>query len=371
MERILQIIGGMNRRGAETFIMNAYRKIDKTKYQFDFLVYEDAKQDYEDEILALGGRVLHVPCGSGIKAVFSISKIKKVIRNYGPYKAIYVQTLLNSAWSLIAASSFPDIKRITHSHSTHNVVNPSFLQRLYEKLALYIIRKKTQIMLACGEEAGAYLFGDNFSSEGIIMKNGIDMDIHAVRDDSAVEAIRKEYELGGKLIIGSVARFNVIKNHTFMVKIAEELKNKGVPFKMLFVGTGDSEEQNLRTQVANSELNDDVIFCGMKSNIKDFMFAFDVFLMPSHFEGTPVTLVEAQAAGLPCVITDSITDNMNMGLGLLTKCSLNDVPSAWADAIIEASKNRCNDVQKIREHFRNCEYDAQTTADKLTSIFEK
>lgn len=370
MERILQVIGGMNRRGAETFIMNAYRKIDKTKFQFDFLVYSNDKQDYEDEIVALGGRVLHVPCGSGFKAVFSVLKIKDVIRTYGPYKAIHVQTLLNSAWALLAASSFPEIKRITHSHSTHNVVNPSLSQRLYEKLALSIIRKRTQVMAACGEEAGAYLFGEKFKNGGIVLNNGIDMDIHALRDDKAVEAIRTQYGLKGKLVIGSVARFNEVKNHPFMVQIAKAMKEMDVPFRMMFVGNGSGEE-NIRQMVHCSGLDDEIIFTGLRSDIRDLMFAFDVFLMPSHFEGNPVTLIEAQAAGLPCVVTDVITDKMDLGLGLITKCSLHDSPSVWANAIIAASKNRCNDVQKIRERFRVCEYDAQTTADKLTSIFEK
>lgn len=370
MERILQVIGGMNRRGAETFIMNVYRKIDKTKYQFDFLVYEEDKQDYEDEINAMGGRVLHVSCAPGFKAVFSVSKIKDVIRTYGPYKAIHVQTLLNSAWALFAASSFPEIKRITHSHSTHNVVNPSLSQRLYEKFALSIIRKRTQVMAACGEEAGEYLFGEKFKKGGIVLNNGIDVDIHTLRDDKAVEAIRTQYGLKGKLVIGSVARFNEVKNHPFMVQIAKAMKAMDVSFRMMFVGNGSGEE-NIRKMVHYSGLDDEIIFTGLRSDIRDLMFTFDVFLMPSHFEGNPVTLIEAQAAGLPCVMTDVITDKMDMGLGLITKCSLHDSPSVWAETIVKASKERCIDVARIRERFRICEYDAQTTADKLTSIFEK
>lgn len=370
MERILQIIGGMNRRGAETFIMNVYRKIDRSKFQFDFLVYEDAKQDYEDEIVALGGRVIHMPCRTGVAAFLSIPKFRKVIKKYGPYKVVHMQTLLNSVWPLLAISSSNSAVRMVHSHSTHNKSVMSVVERLYEKFAKFIIRSRTQIMAACGEEAGEYLFGEKFKDSGIVLNNGIDMDIHAVRDDVAIDAIRRKYNLDGKIIIGSVARFNKVKNHPFMIEIAEALKNAGVNFCMLFVGNGN-DEQLIRQMIKGKKLEDVVILTGQQSDIRDFMFAFDVFLLPSHFEGNPVTLVEAQAAGLPCVITDVITDKMDMGLGLITKCSLNDTPDVWARAIVGAQKNRCNDVEFIRERFRIRGYDAQDTADKLTSIYEQ
>ena len=101
------------------------------------------------------------------------------------------------------------------------------------------------------------------------------------------------------------------------------------------------------------------------------MHTFDVFLMPSHFEGNPVTLVEAQAAGLPCVITDNITDEIDMGLGLIKKCSLTEKPEVWADLIIESSKQRCTDEIRIRQQIASCGFDAQSTANLLLSIYQK
>lgn len=363
-------MGGMNRRGAETFIMNIYRKIDRTKVQFDFLVYTDDKQDYEDEIVSLGGRVIHMPCETGIKAILSISKFKQVMSENGPYQIIHIQTLLNSMWPLLALPKSSSVVRIVHSHSTHNKLVMSRVQGLYEKLAKHIIRTRTQVMLACGMEAGEYLFGENFRNDGIVLNNGIDMDIHAVCNKHAVATIRKAYDLDDKLVIGNVARFNEVKNHPFMVRIAKALKKAGVKFRMLFVGNGDGEGV-IRQLVKENDLEQEIIFTGLRSDISDLMFTFDVFLMPSHFEGNPVTLVEAQAAGLPCVISDVITEKMDMGLGLINKRSLQDAPTAWADAIICVSKSRCNDVDKIREQFRICGYDAQTTADKLISIYEQ
>lgn len=370
MIRVLQVMGGMNRRGAESFIMNVYRKIDRARVQFDFLVYTDEKQDFEEEIESLGGRVIHMPCETGVKAFLSIPKFRRIIQKMGPYKVIHIQTLLNSAWPLLAVPKGCGVVRMVHSHNTHNKPIMSGVERLYEIFAKYIIRTHTQVMAACGEEAGVYLFGQKFRKGGIVINNGIDLDIHAVRNENAVDAIRKEYCLYGQLVIGSVARFNEVKNHPFMVQIAKVLKDKGYAFRMLFVGNGDGEK-GIRQLVHDNDLDREIIFTGLRSDISDLMFTFDVFLMPSHFEGNPVTLAEAQAAGLPCVISNVITDKMDMNLGLINKCSLKDAPSVWADTIIKASKNRCNDVGKIRERFCICGYDAQTTANKLISIYEQ
>lgn len=363
-------MGGMNRRGAETFIMNVYRKIDRSKVQFDFLVYSMDKQDYEDEINSLGGRVIHMSCSSGFGVLRSIGMIREVIRKYGPYKAIHAQTLMNIAFVWLAARKFPGIVRMAHSHNTHNRVVMSIAVRIYESVAKMIIRHNSQVMFACGMEAGVYLFGNRFLHNGIILKNGIDLDIHTKKNKNAIHIIRKQLKLDSDIIIGSVARFNEVKNHRFMVKIANALKKKGVSYKMVFVGNG-SEEQVIRRQVVEAGLQNEVVFAGLRSDINDLMHTFDVFLMPSHFEGNPVTLVEAQAAGLPCVITDKITDEMDMGLGLIKKCSLTEKPEVWADLIIEAAKQRCTDEIRIRQQIASCGFDAQSTANILLSIYQK
>ena len=370
MVRVLQVMGGMNRRGAETFIMNIYRKIDRTKVQFDFLVYTDEKQDYEDEIVRLGGRVIHMSCETGIKAFLSIPKFKRVISENGPYKIIHIQTLLNSVWPLLALPKNCSTVRMVHSHNTRNKVLMSGIESLYEKFSKNIIQSRTQIMVACGKGAGEYLFGEKFHNGGIVLNNGIDMDIHAVRNEHAVASIRKEYDLNDKLVIGSVARFNEVKNHPFMVKIAKALKDQGIDFRMLFVGNGDGENA-IRQFVQENDIEQEIIFTGLRSDIPDLMFTFDVFLMPSHFEGNPVTLVEAQAAGLPCVITDNISKEMDMGLGLIKRCSLSDSADVWAEAILSISNNRCTNETLIRQKISSCGFDAQATADQLLSIYLK
>lgn len=371
MERILQVMGGMNRRGAETFIMNVYRKIDHSKLQFDFLVYDKARQDYEDEIESLGGRVIHMPCHAGLKAALSVGLFRKIIRKYGPYRAVHIQTLLNSVWPLIAVKSeAPETLRIVHSHNTGNTVSSGFIKRIYERFARMMIRRDTQIILACGQEAGEYLFGDRFRQQGLVVNNGIDLDYHIAKDYNAVKAIRREFGLEGSLVIGSVARFNPVKNHVRMINIASELRKLGIGFKMLFVGNG-SDEKMLREKVNDAGLSDSIIFTGLRSDIRDLMATFDVFLMTSHFEGNPVTLVEAQAAGTPCVISDIITDSVDMGLGLISKCSLEFSDEIWAKTILRASAVRQEDTAEIRRQFTVHGYDSEAAARQLTNLYLK
>ena len=290
MDRVLQVIGGMNRAGAETMIMNTYRAIDREKIQFDFLVYSDKKQDYEDEILSLGGRVIRVSVKNPLEY---ISKIDDVINKYGPYIAIHAHTLHNNAFAMLAAKRHKGVVRISHSHTTRNQVITSGVKRVYESLTKIIIKKESQVWLACGEEAGLYLFGERFKECGHVINNGIDLSLYD-HCNPQCEDVKKEFQLDADIVIGNIGRLTEVKNHAFMLKIAEKLKERNLNFKMVFIGQGELKEQ-IQERIRKMNLDDVVVMTGVRSDIPDFLHIFDVFLMPSIFEGNPVTLIEAQA----------------------------------------------------------------------------
>jgi glycosyltransferase EpsF len=365
MDRILQVVGGMNRAGAETMLMNAYRAIDRTKLQFDFLVYSEKKQDYEDEIYSLGGRVIRILGGNPLNYV---RKIDRVISEYGPYTAVHAHMLHNNAFAMIAAKRYKGVLRISHSHNTKNRTESGVIINIYEILTKRIIQKESQIWLACGREAGEYLFGKKFNIRGKVVNNGVDLSVYNHRSERC-EDIVNEFSLGNKLVIGNIARLTEVKNHKFMIEIANHMKKMKIPFKMLLVGQGELKEE-LQQMINNNGLNDEVVLTGVRSDIPDLLQVFDVFIMPSLFEGNPVTLVEAQASGLPCVISDVITDKIDMGLGLMYKCSLDDTVEKWIEEIIKARNNRCYDYEKIRECFQVKKYDSKTMADELEQIYQ-
>ncbi len=367
MEKILQVIGGMNRRGAESFIMNVYRKIDRNKVQFDFLVYSDKKQDFEDEIISLGGRVIHINISS-IKIINNIKKIRNVIEEFGPYKAIHAQTLHNIGIVWEAAKHYPEILRIAHSHSTHNKKKSSLLLFIYEMWTKFIIKKYTHIMLACGYEAGIYLFGERFKKDGIIIKNAIDIYLFNKENSEEIDKIRSDLNIKDELVIGSIARFSDVKNHPFMLKIAMYLKINKINFCMLFIGDGE-ERNNIYQKVNKLGLNNEIKFLGVRNDINNLMHVIDVLLMPSFWEGNPVTLIEAQAAGLPCVISDSIPNENDFDLNLVYKCSLNSPIDEWVKTIIESSKHRCLDNDLIFNKLTNNGLNINDLANKLLNIY--
>ncbi len=368
MERVLQVVGGMNRAGAETFLMNVYRKLDKTKIQFDFLVYTQEKQDYEDEIVSLGGRVIHMSGQAGFAMIKSVKKIKQIIREYGPYIALHAHTLHNSAFAMLACKKFPSIKRITHSHSTHNTLSSNFIKRIYEKWTLKVIRKYSQYYLACGEEAGVYLFGNEFSKKGIVVNNGVDVEKYFYAEPVSLEERAKWGISDNDLVIGNIARFAPVKNHGFMISLAKYLQENAVPYKMLLVGQGELW-QEVANKVRAENLQENVFLVGLREDVPQLLKTMDIFLMPSLFEGNPVTLIEAQASGLPCVISDNITEKIDMGLGLISRCSLEDDFSTWANVLLKL-KGKSAEKAAIMQAFRFKKYDVNSTVVQLREIYE-
>lgn len=370
MKRILHVIGGMNRAGAETMIMNIYRVIDHNEFQFDFLVYNDNKQDYEEEILKYGGRVIHLPLSKSVfGSIKSIFSIRSIIKEYGPYCAIHAATLHNSAIALLASAGVKGCRRITHSHSTANTLKPSLAKRIYNKITSFVIRKLSDQYIACGQEAGEYLFGKKlFTKKGIILNNSVDIDRFCDVNAEILEKLKREFNITSDMIvIGSVARLCDVKNHKRMITIAAELKRRGVNFKMIFVGRGELEN-SLREEVSNHDLNKNIVFAGIRSEIPELMHLFDVFLMPSFFEGNPVTLIEAQAAGLNSVISDIITEKIDMGLGLIHRVSLDSDDTEWVDTICSCQPSRLTRSQ-ISKALSSSGFDLRTNSGMLCDIY--
>lgn len=336
--RVLHVIGGMNRAGAESMIMNIYRNIDRTRFQFDFLVYSEDKQDFEDEIECLGGRVIHTDLFKTKSPFRMVKTIYGIIRRFGPYDVIHCATLFNSAYPLIASLPFRSMRRLTHSHNTMNVLSSSLLMKIYEKCAGTVIRCLTDIPVACGNEAGEFLFGKKiFGKRGHVILNSVDIDRFAISDRAKRVDLAEKYNLNGYKIITSVARFQPVKNHAFMLKIASCLKQEKIKFKILLVGIGELYS-DITNEIHDRGLDDNVILMGLRADIPEILSLSDVFIMPSFYEGNPVSLIEAQVAGCHCVISDTITETIDIGLGLVERVSLNCDASVWAHKIKAVSR---------------------------------
>lgn len=295
---ILHIIGRMNVGGAETFIMNIYRNIDRNKIQFDFVVHTKERCAYDDEIEKLGGKIYRIPELSKhpIKNMIELAKILK--QDDIKYSTVHRHTNTSIVFTDLIISKIMKVKKIiVHSHST-NAKNP-ILHKIFRPFM-----RIANIRYACSKEAGKWLFGKNVNFT--VINNGIDLEKYKVNDIVRNE-VRKELNINpDEILLGHIGRFNKAKNHNFLVDIFYELQ-KDINAKLVLVGTGELEN-DIKNKVKEMQIENKVIFLGLRKDVYRILQAMDIFVFPSLYEGLGISLIEAQVAGLPCLVSNAIQD---------------------------------------------------------------
>lgn len=316
----MHIVGKMDRAGAETMLMNLYRNIDRTQVQFDFITFTQQKGDYDDEILALGGKIYPIIANNSIERMF---KLTNFLKQHSEYQIVHTHMLLNNAFHLLAAKKAGIQHRISHSHNTSNGKS-GVVAKLYEKFALYLNKKLSTKKIACGEEAAKYLFKSN--KNVWILKNAIDLQLYndiSLSNRNYWTTIKSDIQ---QLKIIQVGRLSEVKNHNFSLEIAKRLKEQGIKFTFFIIGQGPLEKA-IRQKINNYLLNENVFLLGVRSDVPNLMAGADVMLMPSLHEGFPVVLVESQAIGLNSIISDKISKEVDLGVNFVNFKKLNDIDS--------------------------------------------
>ena len=322
--RVLHIVTYMGRGGLETMIMNYYRNIDRSKVQFDFLVHRDFKADYDDEIESLGGKIFRI---SQLNP-FSIYYYKELNKFFSEnrYKIVHCHLDCMSAIPLSVAKKYDIPVRIAHSHTSYQDKNFKFIIKVFAKK---FIHKYATKLFACSEIAGKWMFGNyNFQ----ILNNAIDTKKY-IFNENIQSKIKNQFYLNDNFIIGHIGRFNPPKNHDFLIDIFYEVYKSDNTAKLVLVGSGDLQKF-IENKVEKYGLKDTVLFLGARDDVHEILQAFDVFVFPSLYEGFPVTSVEAQTAGLPCVLSNAITKDCEI-TDNVKFLSLNDTPKKWADEILK------------------------------------
>ena len=326
--RVLVLDTVMDRGGAETMIMNYYRQIDRSKIQFDFLVNRPYEAAYEKEIQELGGKIFRM-CPLYPQYFGRYKKeVREFLKAHPEYQIIHSNLEERSYFALKEAKKLDIPVRISHSHNAPRGFDLKSIIRYYFRANL---KPQVTHMFTCGEEAGIWLYGKKQQDHVIMMNNAIDAKLYQYHP-AVEEEMRKELGLEGKFVIGHVGRFFPQKNHTFLIDIFAKVYQQNKNAVLLLVGGGELETE-IKAKVEELNLTEVVKFLGVRSDIHRLMQAFDVFILPSLFEGFPVTMVEAQAAGLPCIISDqvppqcAITDNVEI-------ISLQQSPQQWAERLL-------------------------------------
>lgn len=330
--RVLHVIGIMNRGGAETMIMNLYRHIDRSKVQFDFVENSREPAAFDEEILSLGGRIYRCPHYNG-KNHFTYVKWWNDFFKAHPKEYPIVHGHLGSTASIyLSVAKKYGAYAIAHSHSSGT--DHSLHAKLYQIMS-YNTRNVADYFFACSEVAGKDRFGSKVVSGDhyAVLNNAIDVNRFSY-NPSVRNAVRDELGIGQiQLVVGHIGRYTKEKNHEFILKIFSELKKMDSNARLLMVGDG-----TLRTHIMQmaeqASLSSDVIFTGVRSDVERLVQAMDVFVLPSLYEGLPVTMVEAQTAGLPCIISDKVPSECILTEGLVDIMTLSASPEAWAEKIL-------------------------------------
>ena len=371
MDKILHVVGGMYKAGTETMLMNIYRKIDRNKVQFDFLYFTDEDTYYDDEILNLGGKIIRANSIKSTGIFNSINEDKDIILNNGPYKAIHAHTLFNCGIVMAAAKKAGVDIRISHAHTTADDES-SLIRKIYVYIMRTLILHNSTVLLSCSDLAAKYLYGDGIlsSKKHISFPNLIDYEsilntkIEDINNFKLENSIKED-----EIVIGHIGSLKKIKNQQYILHIVKYMKDNGIKVKLFLVGGGENK-QELEQLAYSLDINNQVILTGVRDDINVILKCFDIFVFPSIFEGLGLVLLEAQSAGLPCIVSEAIQPEADLGLGLFTRLNLSDGVEIWAKNITENFKYKETDKKKIIDAIDKNGYSVEKCISKLLAIYE-
>lgn len=372
--RILQVVGAMNRAGAETWLMHILRNIDRDVFQMDFLVHTNESCAYYEEIRALGGRI--IPCMKISQPWLYGRDFKGILRDYGPYDVVHSHVHHFSGYVLWLAKQADVPIRIAHSHldSSSLESKAGLYRRLYLGITKALIAQNATVGLACSQDAARDLFGCDWKSDSRwqVLYCGIDLTVfeNFVDESTAVRA-----ELGipiDTFVVGHIGRFEPQKNHKFILEILAELVNLEANVCLLLIGNGLLRSK-IEKKVVQMGLIDKVVFADIRSDVPRLMLkAMDVLVLPSLYEGLPVVGLEAQAAGLPLVISDVVSAEMDKVEWLINRLKLSQPASVWAKTILTMRNLRSERaIAKSKNIIENSQFNIRYSKDALTKIYEK
>lgn len=359
MIKILHVVRAMDRGGAETMIMNFYRKINRNSFQFDFLVCVDKSCDYDEEIIELGGSIYRISEFKGVN-YFSFKKAcNNFFKEHHDYDIVHIH--MGSCADIICKEAKKyNVKTIAHSH---NIDFGLTLEGILLKILSFNTRNVADYFFACSLQAGKDRFGSKVieGNKFSIINNGIDAERYRF-SKTRYDKLRKEMNLTNKIVYGHVGRFIPIKNHDFLIDIFNDITARQPNAVLLLAGRGPTEDK-IKEKVKKLNLEDKVRFLGVRSDIDDILNVCDCFVFPSKFEGLAIALVEAQATGVPSVISDVIPNEGRI-IDEVYPLSIHDSKDKWVNKCLEITNTKQNRIDTI-EQIKNAKFDINSSLEYL------
>lgn len=357
--KVLHVQLTENLGGIESLLINVYRKIDKQKFQFDFI--SNGYSDYQKELSDMGAKIYQMPSIKHIKRY--ISTFNKILDNNYDVIHFHKNSAANIIPLLIAKGHISHPKIIVHSHNSSPSINKKsvlFFHHMNKPIINIVADKK----IACSKRASMWMF-NNYKKNVDIINNGINTSKFRF-SSLAREKIRQKYHIDDQtLVIGNVGRFSKQKNHTFIIKIFKNILEERPNAILFLIGTGKLENE-VKKFTNKLNISQHVYFLGNKKNVADYLSAMDIFIMPSLFEGLPIAAVEAQASGVNVFVSKAITKELFL-TNIIHSFSLKEDPKEIAREILYFKKPI--DRQKEVEAIRKAGYDLSNTVTRFQSVY--
>ncbi len=364
--KILHVLGGLNLGGAETFVMNFYKNIDKSKFQFDFVVHGNDKGIYEEEIEKNGGTIYHIPKYKVYNHFVYKKSWNELLKKYSDYKIIHGHVRSTASIYLKIAKKY-GLKTICHSHS---ISNGTSVVAIFKNILQFRIRYIADYFMGCSYEANRWLFGKKIANSNrcFIVNNAINYDKFKFNNKYR-NLIRDYYNIKeNEIILGHIGRFTKAKNHKYLLDIFSNLVEKNDIFKLMLCGSGELEE-NIKLYARKKYIENKIIFISSTTEVYKYYSTFDIFLFPSKYEGLGIAAIEAQVSGLPVILSSNIPKNVD----ITNKTIFLDIDysniSDWIENIILISKKINIDNRENIKVLDN--FDIKNEIKKLENLYIK
>lgn len=356
--KILHIVTIMDVGGIETMLMNYLRKIDLKKFEFSFLVHRREAGFYDSELQDYGCKIYYLPAIKFINIKEYIKKCSAFFLNHSEFDIIHSHLDSLSFIPLYFAKKNGYTRLIAHSHCNNFDYNSKYFFRV---IAKKLTQKTANNFIACSSEAGKYMFNNK---KFFILKNGIDVNKFKFSKEKRDE-LRKKLNVEDKFVVGHIGRFNTVKNHVFLIDVFYELKKIEPKSVLLLIGVGP-EQEIIKKKCIRLKLDRDVIFLNLITDTYNYLNVFDIFLLPSIYEGLGIVAIEAQCNGLPCLLSDKVAEEANL-TNLVTRLSLEKNPNEWAKTCFDIfqNKERSYYFLEIKEQ----KYDINENVKKLEKFY--
>lgn len=327
-------------------VMSIYRAIDRSEIQFDFIIDCDTDDFFAEEIKQLGGRIFQLPkfCGRNYKQVRAAWD--EFFANHPEYKVLHSHVRSYASLYLPIAKAH-GVKTIIHSHNTSNGKG---MKAIIKKVLQLPLRFQADYFFGCSELAGIWLFGRNIvkSDRYFMLKNAVDLERFSYRPEVR-QRIRKELDIDeSTLVVGHVGRMNRQKNHHYLIDCFEKIASQRENVKLLLLGDGDLREE-LSQQITRLKLEDRILMLGVREHVEDYFSAMDCLVLPSLHEGLPVVIVEAQANGLRCFVSDTVTREVQLS-ELVEYLPIDHGATPWVEAVLNCNQYRKDVSEEIQKH---------------------